>query len=82
MTKKRYIIYGREGCPYCSFAQDFCQAKDLQVMYLDYTKNTDALTDCMKFYKTKTVPIILENDLETGLVKFVGGYTDLLEHLK
>ena len=82
MTEKRYIIYGREGCSYCTFAHDFCYAKNLEVVYLDYTKHTDALADCMKFYKTKTVPIILENDLETGLVRFVGGYTDLLDFLK
>ncbi len=82
MTEKRYIIYGRQGCPYCSFAQDYCQAKELEVVYLDYTNHADALKDCMNFYKTKTVPIILENDLETGLTRFVGGYTDLLEFLK
>lgn len=82
MTEKRYIIYGRDGCPYCCFAQDYCQAKDLEVVYLDYTGFAEELVDCMKFYKMKTVPIILENDLNTGLVRLVGGYTDLLENLK
>ena len=82
MTEKRYVIYGRDGCPYCSFAQDFCQAKGLEIVYLDYTSRTEALKDCMAFYKMKTVPIILENDLETGLTRLVGGYTDLLEFLK
>jgi len=82
MTKKRYIIYGREGCPYCSFTQDFCAASDLPVVYLDYTNHTDALKDCMDFYKMKTVPVILENDLTTGHTRLVGGYTDLLDFLK
>ncbi len=82
MTKKRYIIYGKDMCPYCCFAQDYCIAKDKEVVYLDYTNNLEALRDCMSFYKMKTVPIILENDLETGLTKFIGGYTDLLKYLK
>ena len=82
MARKRYIIYGKSECPYCSSAQDYCRAKDLEEVYLDYTEHTDALIDCMNFYKMKTVPIILENDLDTGLVRFVGGYTDLLEFLK
>lgn len=82
MTEKRYIIYGKEGCPYCSFAQDYCIAKQKELVYLDYTENIEALKDCMSFYKMKTVPIILENDLNTGLTKFVGGYTDLLNYLK
>ena len=73
---------GRSSCPYCGFAVDYCQAKGSEVAYLDYTENMEALKDCMEFYKMKTVPIILENDLETGLVKFIGGYADLLEFLK
>lgn len=82
MTEKRYIIYGKESCPYCCFAQDYCLAKQKEVVYLDYTKNIEALKDCMSFYKMKTVPMILENDLESGLTKLIGGYTDLLKYLK
>lgn len=82
MTEKRYIIYGKEQCPYCNFAQDYCIAKQREVVYLDYTNNIEALKDCMKFYKMKTVPMILENDLESGFTKLIGGYTDLLNHLK
>ena len=72
---------GHSSCPYCVFAQDYCQAKELEVAYLDYTENMEALKDCMKFYKMKTVPIILENDLDTGSTCLVGGYTDLLDRL-
>ena len=82
MAEKRYIIMGRDSCAFCVFAQDFCHAKSLETVYLDYTNNIPALKDSMKFYKMKTVPIILENDLDTGKTHLVGGYTDLLEILK
>ena len=32
-------------------------------------------------YIEKTVPIVLSNNLETGLTVKIGGYSDLLEHL-
>ena len=73
---------GHASCPYCVFAQDYCHAKELEIVYLDYTKDMEALEDCKKFYKMKTVPIILENEIDTGLTNLVGGYTDLLEFLK
>ena len=57
-------------------------AKEKEVVYLDYTSNIEALKDCMSFYKMKTVPMILENDLNTGFTSLIGGYTDLLKYLK
>jgi hypothetical protein len=49
---------------------------------MDYSDNTDILEDYKQFYSQTTVPIILRNCLTSGETFKVGGYTDLLEHLK
>ena len=75
---KRYIIFGRESCPFCVMAADFCIASHLEHVFLNYENNKGILEDYKQFYQQDTVPIILENNKETGLVKKVGGYSDLI----
>ena len=45
---------------------------------LDYVKNLELLEDYKVFHQQNTVPIILENCLETGYTKKIGGYSDLV----
>lgn len=63
-------------------AEDFLSCKGEESIFLDYEKSQHILEDYKEYHKQKTVPIIMSNDLETGLVKKVGGYTDLLDLLK
>lgn len=77
---ERFIIYGRNSCPFCVHAQDFCSASGLKYVFLDYSENLKILEEYKKFYQQDTVPIILANDLLTGYTKKVGGYSDLLEY--
>lgn len=77
MGNVRYLIYGRSSCEYCVEACDLLQASgeefiffDENILYLEYVKS---------FYGKKTVPIILQNHLQTGEVKMVGGCSDLKE---
>lgn len=77
----KYIIIGRSSCPYCQHAIDYCAAKNTEYTFLDYEEETIALEEYKTFYSQDTVPIILSNNITTGTVKVVGGYTDLLEHL-
>ena len=79
---ERFIVIGRSSCPFCTMAQDYLTAEGLQHIILDYCRSPEILEDYKEFYNQKTVPIVLSNDLTTGLVKKVGGYTDLLEYLK
>ena len=79
---KRYILIGRSTCPFCTMAEDFLEANQVQTVFLDYSDRPSILEDYKDFHNHSTVPIILENDLSTGLVKFIGGYSDLLEALK
>ena len=78
----RYLIIGRSSCPFCVMAQDFLSAKQIKFQFLDYCDKPSILEDYKSFHKQKTVPIILSNDLKTGLVRKIGGYTDLLDHFK
>ena len=77
---ERYIIMGRESCPFCIRALDLCSANQFEYIFLCYDNNLNILEDYKKFYNQETVPIILANNLETGYTKKVGGYTDLLDH--
>tara|TARA_B100000927_G_scaffold193069_1_gene155685 strand:+ start:3471 stop:3722 length:252 start_codon:yes stop_codon:yes gene_type:complete len=81
MSKQRFIIVGRSSCPFCAMAEDFLSCKGQESIFLDYESNREILEDYKEFYKQKTVPIIISNNLETGLTKKVGGYTDLLGFL-
>lgn len=78
---ERFIIIGRSTCPFCVEAVRYCKAKNVEHKFLDYAAKTSVLEEYKQFHKHPTVPIILANHLETGLVKMVGGYSDLLEYL-
>jgi glutaredoxin len=78
MTDK-YIIIGRQTCPFCIRAVDLCIAAKYEYLFLDYDHTPEILEDYKDFYGQSTVPIILANNIETGYTKKVGGYTDLLD---
>lgn len=82
MDNKRYIIIGRSSCPFCIMADDLLKCMKIESIFLDYEASQIILEDYKNFYNQKTVPIIISNDTTTGLVKKVGGYQELLEHLK
>ena len=73
----RYIIYGRSSCPFCVAAVDLLKFRDIESVFLDLDDSPDQLNEAKQFYDWPTVPIILKNDLDTGEVSLVGGYTDL-----
>lgn len=77
----RYIIVGRKSCPFCVSAVDYCRAKGTEFIFLDYVQKPEILEEYKQFHNHDTVPIILANDIETGLTVKVGGYSELLEHL-
>jgi len=80
MTNTRYFIFGRSSCPFCAMASDYCQAISANYTYLDFEGKEDILEDYKKFYNHPTVPIILANNIESGLTVKLGGYTDLIDH--
>ena len=78
---EKFIIIGRSNCHFSTQAVDYCLCLSVEHQFLDYVSQPDILEDYKEFYKQPTVPIILSNDLETGIVKKVGGCTELIEYL-
>ena len=77
----RFIIIGRDSCPFCVKAIEYCRAKDVEYIFLNYTEKPEMLEEYKVFHKQKTVPIILANNMLSGYTKMVGGYSSLLEFL-
>ena len=77
---ERIIIYGRNSCPFCVYSVDLCIARNVPYIFLDYQDRPEILEECKEFYSHSTVPIVLSNKLDSGLVKKIGGYSDLVEH--
>ena len=78
----KFIVIGRSNCKFCVLAEDFLLASSAEFQFLDYVDAPEILEDYKEFHNQNTVPIILENNLETGKVRKIGGYTDLLDLFK
>ena len=78
--ESRYIIIGRSSCPYCTHAVDYCDARVFSYVFLDYDEEREILEEYKEFHQQRTVPIVLANNLKTGLTKKIGGYSDLLDY--
>ena len=82
MTENRYIIYGTLECRFCCMAIDLCKATSHKYIFLDCEGREDILKEYKEFYEHKTVPIILANNVVTGRTEMIGGYTEMLDHIK
>jgi glutaredoxin len=78
---KRFIIIGRTSCPFCTMSLDLLAASKIPSVFLDYESSQEILEEYKEFHGHSTVPIVLENDLDTGYTVKIGGYTELLECL-
>tara|TARA_R100001443_G_scaffold85920_1_gene92586 strand:+ start:541 stop:780 length:240 start_codon:yes stop_codon:yes gene_type:complete len=77
----RFIIIGRVNCPFCVKAIQYCNAKNVENIFLNYVDTPEILEEYKEFHNQTTVPIILANDMLSGYTKKIGGYSDLLEYL-
>tara|TARA_A100001011_G_scaffold73289_1_gene75216 strand:- start:3108 stop:3371 length:264 start_codon:yes stop_codon:yes gene_type:complete len=73
----RFIIYGRSSCPWCVRAVNFLDILRQESVFLNMEEDREGLEEAKVFYDWKTVPMILENDLSSGKVNFIGGYDNL-----
>lgn len=71
----KIIVYGRQGCSYCSRATQLLDSKKLAYTYVDVLQDisSDELKDLKAKFNMNTVPMITINDT------LIGGYTDLLK---
>ena len=57
------------------------ERRNLQFLFFNLENRQEFLAEVKGYYNFLTVPIILENDINTGLVRFIGGFDDLMEDL-
>ena len=77
----RYIIFMKDDCPYCVDAIELLKSKGLSYNSIVFNKDQDnILSEVKDAYHWQTVPIVVSRDADN--IKLIGGYTDLVEHLK
>jgi len=79
---KYYHLYARGSCPYCVKAIKLLEDGGYSYTLTLLDKNKSHLAHLKTKHDWRTVPIILEHDEDNyEEFNFIGGYTDLLEHL-
>ena len=77
----RYIIFMKDDCPYCVDAIELLKSKGLSYKSIVFSEDqNNILSEVKDAYQWKTVPIVVSRDADN--IKLIGGYTDLVEHLK
>ncbi len=77
----RYILFIKEDCPYCVDAVQLLEEKGMSFNTVVFDpEQEDVLKEIKTAYDWKTVPMVFYRN--GSLIKFVGGYTDLLEELE
>ncbi len=77
-----FLVYGRNSCPYCVMAVNGLSERQLQHKFVDCENDRDFLNEAKTFYNKSTVPIVVQIQSKTGLVRLVGGCDDLMEFLE
>ena len=77
----KYIVFGRPSCPYCVKAQKLLEYHDLTYKMVNFEQSqASVLNEIKSAYDWKTVPMVFLRD--GAKIEFIGGFTDLKEHLK
>ena len=88
--KDYYIVYTREGCPYCDKAIGTLREQNEPFMVGDLTHNPDLLAEVMQQNEMKTIPIVQYivhkevpwQDRPIPHPMLVGGSSDLIKHFE
>ena len=78
----RYFeIYAWTECPFCTNAKELLIRKGEQFMFCCLDQSDMLLEFLKNKYNHRTVPLILLKDTTSNVVRFIGGYTDLVKFL-
>ena len=78
----RYVVFSKESCPFCQQAIELLQSTSNSVKIVNFEEDqVNILQEIKDAYEWTTVPMVFEVN-DNAQIKFVGGYTDLVEHLK
>jgi|TARA_R100000005_G_C4990501_1_gene197941 glutaredoxin len=75
-----YKLIVKNSCPFCVSAISLLKEKNLLYSVTSVDGNPELLREAKANYNWQTVPIITKVD-HNGTM-FIGGYTDLKEHLE
>ena len=76
----RYTVWAKSHCPYCQRAQELLLEKELPYDIIMVDENKELLQEVQQKFNWPTVPVIVETKDDNEI--FVGGFTDLVEHLE
>lgn len=77
----RYVLYIRETCPYCAQAQELLKEHEADFKLVRFEKGQEKIVQEIKdAYEWGTVPMVFQI-AESGVINFIGGFTDLKQHL-
>ena len=78
---ERFIIFCKATCPFCVSALQVMQEHNLSYSEVSFEPEQEQILSEIKgAYSWKTVPMIFSRTGDD--IKFIGGYTDLLDHLE
>ena len=76
---KNYLIYAKEGCPFCDKLLGYMKESDMRFTYIlmfDQTK----VSFIKDKYNWETVPIVIEVEDNNGREKLIGGCDDTIKY--
>ena len=76
---EKFILYVKVNCPFCRMAEDLLVEKNKKYNIVPFETAGDVLEHMKYTYDHQTVPMVFH--AEEKNIKFVGGYTDLVEYL-
>ncbi len=77
----RYVLFVSSACPFCDKAQDLLQDKKQNYKVVNFEEDQEeVLKEIKEACGWPTVPIIFQIHDDKN-ISFIGGYTDLLDHL-
>ena len=78
---EKYIVFAKSTCPFCVKAIELLNEKQLdsKVINFDDTEDQKLLESMKDTFDHRTVPMVFAR--EGNQIEFIGGYTDLAEHL-
>ncbi len=75
-----YKLYIKNSCSFCDKALKLLDKKKQEYIVNIMDHNEELLSEVKDTWSLETVPIIIEISERRGF-NFIGGYTDLCEHL-
>ena len=75
----KFRLYTKADCPFCHAAIALLTENEKEFECYGMDRQPELLNEIQSTYNWQTVPVVVE--ITEGQEKFIGGFTDLREHL-